>query len=312
MGLTFMPSHKITLGILCSIGASISFSVNDFIVKSLSSTYPVSELVCIRSFIGLVIILGVLVPIEGGYRIITRRNISLHLLRGLLMAVTAFSFFLGIASLPLSEAVAIFFIYPVIITLFSILFLSEKVTWRLGLAVGIGFIGTLMILRPSSSFQIWMILPFLSSFSYAGCHTLTRKLGEEENAVVMSLYVQFVFFVVSVLLSIALGHGHYDRDGDPTISFLLRGWLWPQPQDMLLMILLGFISTLAIYMIGQAYRICSASIIAPFEYMALITGVALGVIFLGERPAVLTWVGIAIILVAGLSVVWNRKEQAIQ
>ena len=115
------------VGILCAICAAISFSVNDVSIKFISGTYPLHEIVLFRALISLIISLAILVPLDGGYRQLRTTKLHLHLLRGLLVVLANSFFFLGLAVMPLSDATALFFIAPVVITMFSVIFLGETV-----------------------------------------------------------------------------------------------------------------------------------------------------------------------------------------
>ena len=116
-------------------------------------------------------------------------KLKLHLLRGAFVVSANMLFFLGLAEIPLSEATAIFFVSPLIITLFSVIFLSEKVgPWR-WFAVIMGLVGAVVMLRPSlNSFQLAGLFPIGAAFCYASLHILTRKMGRAEKATTMSFY----------------------------------------------------------------------------------------------------------------------------
>ena len=190
-------SSQTRLGIICAIIASISFSINDASIKFISGGYPLHEVVTFRAGISLIISLAILVPMEGGYRQLRTAKLPLHLLRGLLVVGANSFFFLGLAVMPLSDATALFFIAPVVITMFSVIFLGEKVGKFRWSATAIGLIGAVIMLRPTSaSFQPVAILPLLAAVCYAGIHMLSRRMGGTESASTLSVYIQAVFLVV--------------------------------------------------------------------------------------------------------------------
>ncbi|MEC7981871.1 MAG: DMT family transporter, partial [Pseudomonadota bacterium] len=182
-----MAESQARLGIICAIGAAIAFSVNDVSIKFISGDYPLHEIVFFRALISLVISLAILVPLDGGYRQLKTSRLPLHLFRGLLVVLANSFFFLGLAIMPLSEATALFFIAPIVITMFSVVFLGETVgRFRWG-ATAIGLLGAFVMLRPGSAgFQAVAILPILAAVCYAGIHMLSRRMGGTERASTLS------------------------------------------------------------------------------------------------------------------------------
>ena len=131
------------LGILAAVGAAVSFSIIDVTFKFLSQGYPLYQMVFIRSVVALSLLFVIIIPLEGGYKILRTQNIRLHVMRSLAVLFANISFFSGLAVLPLAEAIAISFATPLIVTLLSVLFLKERVgPWRWG-AVMVGFSGIL-------------------------------------------------------------------------------------------------------------------------------------------------------------------------
>ena len=167
-----------TLGILCALAASFAFTLNDVGIKFLSGDYPLHQIVLVRAFVAIFITLIIIIPLEGGYHLLRTKQLKLHLLRGAFVVSANILFFLGLAEIPLSEATAIFFVSPLIITLFSVIFLSEKVgPWR-WFAVIMGLVGAVVMLRPTlNSFQLAGLFPIGAAFCYASLHILTRKMG---------------------------------------------------------------------------------------------------------------------------------------
>lgn len=121
--------------IALALGASFFFSINDMAIKFLSGDYALHQIVLIRSVIGLVILLAVIVPLEGGYSILKTNRLFMHFLRGLCVVIANMTFFVALAAMPLADAVAIFFVSPLVITVFSVIFLGETVGPRRWVAV---------------------------------------------------------------------------------------------------------------------------------------------------------------------------------
>lgn len=255
----------------------------------------------------MVVLLVIIVPLDGGLSVLRTKRLPMHLLRGMCVVVANMTFFLALAAMPLVDAVAIFFIAPMLITVFSVIFLNEVVGPYRWIAVAMGFIGVIVMMRPGSdSFQLAALLPLAAAVSYAGLHILTRKIGGTERASTMTFYIIITFIVVSALMGLAVGDGRFAGTGDASLEFLLRAWVWPAPSDYLILLGIGVGSTFAGYLISQAYRLCEAGLAAPFEYTALVLAIFWGVMVFGEWPDVTAWVGVSLIVGAGLFMLWRE------
>lgn len=288
-------------GIICVCLAGIVFSCNDTAIKWLSGDYPLHEIVLFRSIFGIIFTISFLVPLQGGLRILKTNLIGYHLLRGFLVFFANFFFFLSLPLMNYAEATAVFFIAPVIITVLSIFFLSEKIGPHRWVAVFLGFLGVLLILRPGTeSLQVVAILPALAAFCYAVLHIFTRKMGKTEKASTMAVYIQITLIILSGLLGLCLGSGVYESQAPEALSFLLRPWVVPDFNDTLLMIFLGIFSAFGGFFISQGYRLSEPSKAAPFEYISLILAVAWGIFLFDEFPDIIAYMGIILVASGGI------------
>ena len=295
------------LGVFCALIASTAFSLNDAGIKFLSGDYPLHQVVLIRALVGLTINLIIIIPLEGGLKLLKTKHLKMHIIRGTFLVAANVLFFMGLAEIPLSEAIAIFFVSPLIITIFSVLFLSEKVgPWR-WIAVGMGLVGALVMLRPMpSSFQLAGLLPVGAAFCYAGLHIMTRKMGSTERASTMSFYLQLSFVIISALMGLIFGDGAYGNSESGALQFLLRPWVWPISFDFRIMAGVGVASAIGGYCISQAYRMSEAALIAPIEYFALILTVLWGIFIFNEWPDFVAWTGMALIFSGGILMLWRE------
>lgn len=297
-----MDKQKTNLiGITSAITASMLFSINDTTIKFLSGDYALHQVVLIRSALALGLVCFVLIPLSGGFGQLRTRHLHIHAVRGLLVVMANMLFFMGLAALPIAETTAIFFIAPLIITGFSVIFLGEHVGPLRWSAVLAGLVGVLLIIRPGAeSFQPAALLPLASAFGYAGLHILTRKLGGSDSPVSMAFYIQVIFVIVSTLFGLTLGQGQFAEASSPSMEFLTRAWGPLDAGDAVYFAILGLASGLGGWMISRAYTLCEAGLAAPFEYVAMVLAVALGWFVFGEWPDSWTWAGISLILGAGL------------
>ncbi len=294
-------------GALFAMLAATCFSINDGLIKALSDGYPLHQLVFIRAVVGMVVLLALVIPLTEGYRAIGTKRPFLHLARGLFIVFANLTFFLGIAAMPLAEAVAIFFINPLLIALASILFLGESVGPRRWGAIAFGLVGVLIMLRPGTeAFQVAALLPILAAVGYTGLHIMTRKIGTSDSLMTMSLSVQIVFLFISLAIGLALGDGRFATFDHPSLQFLFRAWAWPEPFDFAIMIASGLLVAGGGVSITQAYRSSEAALIAPFEYVALPLSVLWGLLFFAEWPDGVAFFGITLILGSGLVLIWRE------
>ncbi|WP_411889364.1 DMT family transporter [Yoonia sp. SDW83-1] len=297
------------LGALCAAISVIFFSINDVAIKFLSGGYALHQVVLIRSVIGLILIMVLIAPLTDGWAIARTKRLKMHMLRGLCVVFANMTFFLGLAAMELADAVAIFFISPLVITVFSVIFLGETVGSRRWAAIAVGFIGVLIMMRPGTdAFQLASLLPLAAAFCYAGIHVITRRIGGTESAATMAFYIQIMFIIVCLAMGLAVGDGRFGDQSDPSLAFLLRAWDWPLPADYPVFLIIGTGIAIGGYLISQAYRVTEASFVAPFEYLALPMSVIWGMLFFDEYPVALDYIGMALILGAGLFTIWRGAQ----
>ncbi|WP_235866728.1 DMT family transporter [Salibaculum griseiflavum] len=296
-------------GALSALIAVFCFSVNDMAIKFLSDGYALHQIVLIRSMIGIVFLLCVVVPLTGGLGALRTRRLGMHFLRGGCVVFANLTFFLGLASLPLAEGVAIFFVSPLIITVFSVIFLRETVgPWRWA-AIAVGLVGVVVVLRPGTdAFRLAALLPMVAAVGYAALHMLTRYIGRTESAAAMSFYIQLTFIMVSAGFGLAFGDGKFAGSSDPSIAFMFRAWSWPPVSDLPILITVGVTSALGGFFISYAYRNSEAAIVAPFEYIALPLSILWGVLVFSDWPDGVALAGIILILAAGLFIIWRENR----
>ena len=305
--------NSFLMGAASAIIAVICFSINDVAIKFLSGNYALHQVVLFRSIIGLFVLLFFILPFSGGWKALSTKRLGIHFLRGCCVVFANMSFFLGLAALPLAEGVAIFFISPMVITIFSVIFLKETVGPRRWLAIILGLIGVIIMLRPGTeAFQFAAILPLMAAVGYATLHMLTRYIGRTESAAAMSFYIQITFIFVSILFGLILGDGRYSGGSDPSLEFLFREWSWPVTNDYYILVAIGATSALGGFFISQAYRVSEAAFVAPFEYIALPMAIVWGILVFGEWPDIISYLGIALILGSGLYMIWRETKAAMQ
>ncbi len=301
-------------GILLALGGSVALSVNDVAIKFLSGDYPLHQVILIRALIGFAS-LAVIIHFSGtGFaQLVTRRPWD-HLLRVCIVVVSNASYFLALAAMPLADAVAVAYVSPLFVTLLSVLLLRETVGPRRWAAVCVGMLGVIVMLRPGAGMiQTAALFVVLSALCYALSHMMTRRMRDTESAFALNFYVQIGFVVVSITMGVVAGDGRYAGSPDASLAFLFRPWVWPPMHDWPAFLATGLSVSIGGLMISQAYRLCEAGLIAPFEYAGMPMAIFWGVMVFGTWPDTTAWAGIALICGAGLYTLWRetarRKER---
>ncbi len=293
-------------GILCILLGATFFTANDSTIKWLSGGYPLHEIVLFRATVAIGFTL-IIVQLEGGFSILRVRRPWLHILRGLLVMCANMGFFLALATLPVAETTALFFVAPLFITALAVPVLSEKVGPLRWAAVLTGFLGVIVMVRPGSGImQMTALLPVGAALAYALMQMMTRKLGVRDKASTLAFYVHMTYIVVSSCIGLLVGDGRFSDSTNPTLDFLLRRWIWPTSDDVVLMILAGFLVAMAGYLVSQAYRLSEAAVVAPFEYISLPLAVFWGYQLWGDLPDMISVLGMAMIAGGGLFVFYRE------
>ncbi|MEL0189183.1 MAG: DMT family transporter [Alphaproteobacteria bacterium] len=224
---------------------------------------------------------------------------GLQACRGLLLAAATAFFFAALRHIPMAEAIAIFFVQPLILTLLSVVFLGERLRFRRIAAILAGLGGTLVILQPSViAFGLPALLPLGSALAMAFYMILTRKLSTSVHAYQM----QFVGGIVSMLAVAALlGIGNL-------ISIPGTGYTPLNSNQILWVIGLGVSATLGHAFIVWAAGNAPANLLAPFQYVEIIGAATLGYLVFGDIPASSTFVGVGIIVASGLYLLHRERQ----
>lgn len=299
-------SRTVLIGILCAISGGATLSLNDLAIKALSGGYALHEVILVRAFIGIAFILGFIHFSGMGFAVLKTRRKRIHLLRASVVMVSNVSYFLGLAALPMADAAAIGFVAPILVTLLSVVILGETVGWHRWGAVIVGLIGVVVMLRPEGEFQWATLLVLGSALCYASTQIMTRHMKETESAVTINFYTQIAFVVVSSLMGFFVGDGHLAGSSDASLAFLFRQWVWPPVADWPAFLGTGLSVAIGGMLMSQAYRLNEAALVAPFEYTSMPLAILWGVLVFGTFPDLQGWVGIALIIGAGLYTLWRE------
>jgi drug/metabolite transporter (DMT)-like permease len=250
------------LGIALMLAGIAGFAVMDATIKWLVADYHVVQVAALRSWFGLPLLC--LFALRGGglKRLKTGRP-GVHFGRYLLVLGLTFCFFWALSQMKLVDAIAISFAAPIFITALSMPLLRESVGLHRWLAVGIGFAGVLVMLRPGFGvFQWAALVVLLSVVFYALLMITTRAFKNTESSASLMLYPQLGMSLTGILLA----------------PFF---WIAPDLLDLALFALAGAFGSIGVMCVTHAFRLGPAAVITPFEYSALIWATLLGYLLWG-------------------------------
>ena len=270
----------------------------DAIAKWLSGSVSSGQVTWSRFFFQIIIMFPLLLRTRGPW---LTPALTLHAARGSLIALATLFFFSGLAYLPLADAIAIFFIEPLLVTLLSALFFGEAIHWRRISAISLGFVGALIIIRPTFAEVGYAALyPVGAAFCFSFYIVLTRKLVRHEDPIRLQFFAGVFGCLV---MSIALGYG-------TSVDIAILAVTWPSTSHWLLLGGLGLIATGCHLLVTYAYRLASIGILAPFQYVEIIGATVLGLVIFNEFPDAITWVGVSIIVGSGMYVFHREARLA--
>ncbi len=280
------------------IAAMLMLPGIDAIAKWLSGSVSSGQVTWSRFFFQIILMSPLLLRTRGPWLTPT---LALHAARGSLIALATLFFFSGLAYLPLADAIAIFFIEPLLVTLLSALFFKEAIHWRRISAISLGFFGALIIIRPTFSEVGYAALyPVAAAFCFSFYIVLTRKLVRHEDPIRLQFFAGVFGCLV---MSLALAYGNSQQ-----VAILTAAW--PTLHQWLLLGALGLIATVCHLLVVYAYRLASIGILAPFQYVEIIGATVLGLIIFNEFPDAVTWTGVAIIVGSGMYVFHREARLA--
>lgn len=301
-----MTTNKNLLGIIFLFTAVFTFSLQDIAVRWIGGNYPVLEILVFRSIVALPCTL-LFFYYEGKRGLPKTNRYGLEYLRGMLLFLSVTTYMMSLAAQTLADVASIRNSAPLMITLLSVVFLGERVGPRHWVALLVGFAGVLLIVKPgSANFNLGSIFILLSTLFYVFTVMLTRQLQTTDSSATMAYFSSIVYVVASFVLAplsllVEVPNAH------PSIAFLFRPWIVPSLLHFTVMCGLGLLWAIGMYFMARAYSVALASIIAPFEYIALPISVMWGLVLWREVPGWTTWLGAALTVLSGLYI-WYQQQ----
>ncbi len=285
-------SNNIPLGIILMIATTFVFAVQDGLSRHLASEYNVLMVVMIRYWFFAAFVIAIARRKAGGIRAAAQTSQPLlQAVRGLLLAAEICVMVISFTILGLVESHAVFTCYPLLVAALSGPVLGESVGWRRWAAIGVGFIGVLIILQPGMKvFDPAAIIPLLAAAMFAIYGLLTRFVARKDSSATS-------FFWTGVTGSVAM-----------TAAGI---WFW-QPMtgpDWIVMGCLCITGVTGHWLLIRCYEVAEASAVQPFAYLQLVFAGIIGVSVFGEDIETNVAIGAGLIVAAGLFTFWRERLQ---
>lgn len=269
-------------GIVAMLAAMAFFCTGDTLIKLAGGTLPVGQLMFMRGLVGSVLIL----VIARSMGALTHWPSMLSrpvLWRTFCDAGATICFITGLVVMPFANAAAIGQFTPLAVTALAALLLAEPVGWRRWLATSVGLIGVMIIVKPGTDAFDWGALWIIASVGFVAFRDiLTRKMGAGFHPVLLT--------TVSALGVMLTGAAQAP----------LERWIWPGGDAALIVASAAASALAGQYAIIHAMRAGEVSVVGPFRYSVIVFAVFSGVVVFGERPALSTYLGILIVVLAGI------------
>lgn len=277
------------LGIALMCATALIFAAQDGISRHLAGEYNVMMVVMVRFWFFGLFVTALAARAPGGLRQASRSAFPLlQVARGLILVAEICVMVAGFTLLGLVESHAVFASYPLMIAALSGPVLGERVGWRRWSAIGVGFVGVLVILQPGSGvFSVLALIPLLASFLFAIYGLLTRYVARADSGSVSFFWTGLVGAVAMTVAGIWFWEPMSGTD-----------WLW--------MLTLCCTAALGHWFLIRAYEVAEASVVQPFAFLQLPFGMSIGVLVFGETLRLNVVAGAALIVAAGLFTLWRQ------
>ena len=286
----FTTRNTLLAGVLLMLLGDFVFSLLDALAKWLATSFPIGQVILIRSLASL-LFLSPMILRQGVGDLFRVDRPGVQMMRVVAITIDVFCFYLAVVALPLADVLSFYMAGPIYVAALSHFMLGERIGWRRWFAIGVGFVGVLIILRPTSGvFSFGSLWAIVGSFGFAFAIVFARMLRGTSDTVLVTWQT-----IGAVLVAGVLAVGNWV----PATSF-----------DYGAMVLLGLVSCVAHMLITRALKLAPASILAPLHYTLMLWAVVFGWVFFGDVPGWQTLLGAAIVVLAGLFIVHRQKVKA--
>ena len=284
-----------------------AFALQDTVIRLLAVDISILQVMFARSIVAL-ILLTLFLKITKKEIILKTAFPKLSIFRTVMFILAFVFYYIGLHYLTFAEATALFFTAPFFITIFSGVFLKEKIGLIRWAIIVYGFIGVLFIVSPNiDSFNVYMIYPILCAAGYSANMIIIKYTSEKDNVYTQTLHVYIATIIICPIITFSGIFLDFGNSNSEVLNFLFRNWYFNDPKSLIMIFIVGVSVIFGFVFLFNAYRHGRPYIIAPFEYIFLIWAVILGWFIWSETVDLKTWTGIAIIVSAGIFILYREK-----
>ena len=277
-------------GALLMIGSMVLFAFEDMFIKLLAAELPFAEVLTLIGLLG-ALCFALALRLQGG-RLLTRDQLlGVVIFRNVAEGIGAVGVVAALALSDLSSTAAILQAMPLVIVLGAALFLGEPIGPRRWIAIAVGFLGVLMVVRPGlSGFQPASLLAVLAVVTLGARDVVTRRMPGQVQSLQLAASAFLAVFIAGLVMALALG----------------QGFVLPDARQWLLLAACVGVGASGYALLIIATRVGEASALAPYRYSRLVFSLMLAWFVLGERPDLLTLLGAAVIVASGCYAMWRE------
>jgi drug/metabolite transporter (DMT)-like permease len=267
------------------------FPLSDVAAKFLTESWHVVQISWAR-YLCQVAVLAPFVLLRHPVAIMRSKRPGLQFWRGFFGFASNIPFVIALSFIPLADAFAVGLMGPLMVTALSVPLLGEQVGWRRWAAVGVAFLGAMIIVRPGLGIMHWATaLPLAASLAFSLYQIFTRKLAAHDHPEATLLWGAIWGFVMGLII----------------VPFV---WTTPTWHDLLLVLVLGVCSVVCHFMLVRALNFAPVSLLAPFSYSQMLSAIAVSYIFWNHFPDSYTLAGAAVITASGLYAAYRERVRA--
>lgn len=275
-------------GIALMIASTVAFSAMHTAVRYLSAELPPVQIAFFRNLFGMVIFMPLV--FRAGFGFLRTERFPMHLLRAVLNVLAMFVFFTALSMTPLARVNALAFSAPLFTAVLSVVLLGERFHVRRWAAIVVGFLGTLIVLRPGlAAIDTGSLLVLLSAAIWGVTMIVIRLLGRTESSLTTTGYM-------NILLSLL------------SLGPALYVWVMPQGMAWVWLLVIGITGTTAQLALAEALKLAETTVIMPFDFLKIVWAAAFGFLLFAEVPGVFTFLGAAVIFAATFYIAWRERQ----
>ena len=267
--------------------SGLFFVLTHSAVKYLSKEVHIFEI----AFFRCALVIFVLAPIiiQQGKTIFKTKQPKMQFLRIITNSVAMLCFFYGISTTPLAQLTTLGFTVPIFATILAVIFMKEKIRLRRTTALIIGFIGTIVVMRPDISIELGALLIIFSSFLWSICLIFIKKLTQTDSAVTISLYFGIGMIPATLILAF------------PVMEAI-------DMRQLTILVFIAITGTLAQTIMNNALKKGELALLLPFDFLRLIWSVLIGYVLFAEEPTFTLWIGGFLIIGSTTYIAWREAK----